>query len=100
MKAKAALIGAQRVQDFLINHVLAYDTSPASWVRYLSIKAASTPANIKRTAGLLFGERADLAPLLKHAYAHQALLQIEADFCDCNICMDCAFPEQLSEWAH
>lgn len=100
MKAKASLIGAQRVQDFLINHVLAYDTSPASWARYLSIKAASTPANIKRTAGLLFGERADLAPLLKHAYAHQALLQIEADFCDCNICMDCAFPEQLSEWAH
>lgn len=100
MKTKAALIGAQRVQDFLINHVLVYDTSPAAWALYLSVKAASTPTNIKRTATLLFGERTDLAALLKHAYAHQALLQIEADFCDCNICMDCAFPEQLSEWAH
>lgn len=100
MKTKAALIGTQRVQDFLVNHVLVYDTSPASWAHYLSIKTSSTPANIKRTAELLFGERTDLATPLKHAYAHQALLQIEADFCDCNICMDCAFPEQLSEWAH
>lgn len=100
MKTPAALIGEQRVKDFLINHVLTYDESPVSWELYLTMKESSIPANVKRTAALLFGSRDDLKLLMKHAYAHQALMQIEADFCDANICMDCAFPAQLSEWAH
>ncbi|MBR5889161.1 MAG: DUF2851 family protein [Akkermansia sp.] len=100
MKTKVALIGQQRIDDFLINHVLPYDKSPRSWDIYLSMKARTMPGNIKRTAELLFGSRNDMEETLKHAYAHQALMQIEADFCDSNICMDCAFPAQLSEWSH
>ena len=100
MSKRAALIGEQRVNDFLINHVYVYDESPAAWESYLACRNASTPQEIRRTAALLFGDRADLAPALRLAYVQQALLQIDADFCACNICLDCAFPEQLGQWAH
>lgn len=100
MNKKTALIGEQRVNDFLINHVYVYDESPAAWESYLACRNASTPQEIRRTAALLFGDRADLAPALRLAYVQQALLQIDADFCACNICLDCAFPEQLGQWAH
>lgn len=100
MNKRAAIIGEQRVNDFLINHVYVYDESPAAWESYLACKNAATPQEIKRTADLLFGNREDLIPALRLAYVQQALLQIDADFCACNICLDCAFPEQLSQWAH
>lgn len=99
MKQGAALVGKQRIQDFLINHVYAYDASAYAWETYLSQRAGSTPEGIKRTARLLFGERTDLSDILKYSYAQQALLQIDADFCTCNICLDCAFPVQLQQWA-
>ena len=100
MKQKAALIGESRITDFLINHVYVNDESPHSWDSYRALKQPGLPAGIKRTASLLFGERADLKSTLQHAYAQQALLQIDADFCARNICLDCAFPEQLCQWAH
>ena len=98
MHKKTALIGNQRVDDFLINHVYAYDESTAAWESYIACRITSLPESIKHTAALLFGERADLQKTLKYAYAQQALLQIDADFCACNICQDCAFPVQLSQW--
>lgn len=100
MKQKAALVGQPRIVDFLINHVYAYDEAPHSWQSYRAIKQGAMPSGIARTAALLFGERAELKSTLRHAYAQQALLQIDADFCACNICLDCAFPAQLCEWAH
>ncbi len=100
MERKTALIGEQRVQDFLINHVYAYDESPTSWESYLACTGGPLPPEIRRTAQLLFGSRADLQHELKKAYAQQALLQIDADFCASNICLDCAFPVQLCQWAH
>ncbi len=98
MRKGASLIGQQRVTDFLINHVYAYDEQPASWESYLAIRNPSLPPATQRTAMLLFGERADLKRELGKAYAQQALKQIDADFCACNICLDCAFPAQLSQW--
>ena len=53
---------------------------------------------MQRTAGRLFGARSDLQKTLRKAYAQQALLQIDCDFCARNICLDCAFPAQLGEW--
>ena len=99
MKQKAALIGQPRITDFLINYVYPNDANEYAWQSYLAIKQGPMPASIGRTAALLFGERRELATTLRHAYAQQALLQIDADFCTCNICLDCAFPAQLSEWA-
>ncbi len=100
MRNKASLIGLQRINDFLVNHVYVYDESPAAWESYLHCNSASMPHETMRTAQLLFGERPELHQLLRKAYAQQALLQIDADFCACNICMDCAFPAQLCQWAH
>lgn len=100
MSRKAHLIGEQRIQDFLINHVLAYDESPAAWSHYLAVKSSAVPPEIKRVAHLLFGDRTDMDQELKKAYVQQALLQIDTDFCASNICMDCAFPAQLCQWAH
>lgn len=100
MKQKAALIGQPRIVDFLINHVYPNDESEHAWQSYLAVRQSSLPGSIERTAGLLFGVRDELRSTLRYAYAQQALLQIDADFCACHICMDCAFPAQLCEWAH
>lgn len=100
MKSKTALIGQSRVEDFLINYVYMNDESPYSWESYRALKQAQIPTAITRTAGLLFGDRADMKSTLRCAYAQQALLQIDADFCTRNICLDCAFPVQLCQWAN
>ena len=99
MKQRAAIIGQSRITDFLINYIYPNDEHAFAWESYLAIKQGPPPASIERTAALLFGERDELKTTLRHAYAHQALLQIDADFCARNICLDCAFPVQLCEWA-
>lgn len=100
MKQSAALIGQSRITDFLVNHVYPYDESEHSWQSYLALKQPDLPSSIKYTAELLFGNRQELKSTLRHAYAQQALLQIDSDFCTKNICLDCAFPVQLCQWAH
>lgn len=100
MKQKAALVGKARITDFLINYVYTNDESPHSWASYLALKQGALPPSIARTAELLFGNRPDFTATLRKAYAQQALLQIDADFCSRNICLDCAFPAQLCQWAH
>lgn len=100
MHKASALIGQQRVTDFLINHVYAYDEHPASWESFLTLRSSPLPPSTQRTAELLFGDRDELKSVLVKAYAQQALRQIDADFCACNICMDCAFPAQLAQWQH
>lgn len=99
MSKRAALIGHQRVEDFLINYVYPVDESTHAWQSYLAICTGAAPGGIQRTAELLFGQRPDLQKTLRKAYAQQALLQIDCDFCSRNICMDCAFPAQLGQWA-
>lgn len=98
MPRRAALIGQQRVEDFLINYVYVQDESPHAWQSYLALGAGAPPGSVQRTAGRLFGARSDLQKTLRKAYAQQALLQIDCDFCARNICLDCAFPAQLGEW--
>ncbi|MCQ2370677.1 MAG: DUF2851 family protein [Akkermansia sp.] len=98
MPRKSALVGRQRITDFLINHVYAQDDSPAAWQTYLALPGGAPASRIARTAQRLFGERADLASLLSLSYAHQALLQIDADFCAAQPCAECLFPRQLCQW--
>lgn len=100
LQRPAALIGAQRVDDFLINHVYAYDEQDFAWQTYLSLVAGPLPSDVQRTALALFGERRDLRRILSRHYAQQALLQIDADFCSSHICRECLFPSQLSDWSH
>lgn len=97
-KKRMAMIGLARINDFLINHVYVQDESEASWHSYLSIKSPTSPGIVKRTAQRLFGQRQDILAMLQHAYAQQAILQIDADFCAGSGCRDCLFPEQLAQW--
>lgn len=97
-KKRMALAGAARITDFLVNHVYVQDESEAAWQSYLAMKAASLPGSISRTAQQLFGDREDVQALLRHCFAHQALLQIDADFCAGSSCRTCLFPEQLAQW--
>lgn len=94
----SALVGKQRVDDFLVNHVYVQDESDYSWQTYLSLRAPSMPSAVQRTAQALFGEREDMRSILTKQYAIQALLQIDTDFCSVNICGECMFPGQLSDW--
>lgn len=97
-KKRMALAGAARINDFLVNHVYVQDESEEAWQSYLVMKTTALPGSIGRTAQRLFGEREDIRPLLRHYFAHQALLQIDADFCAGNSCRTCLFPEQLAQW--
>lgn len=99
MNKSVALIGAERVKDFLINHVYVQDEAPFAWETYLSLKNRDIPQKVQQTAHRLFGEREDAAALLPMMYAQQALLQIDTDFCALHSCRDCFFPEQLNQWA-
>lgn len=94
----AALVGRERVRDFLVNHVFVYDRAPSAWSAYLRLAGARPSGRVAAIAKRLFGNREDLAPLLHYHFAHQALLQIDADFCFNHPCGDCLFPVQLAQW--
>lgn len=98
LRRATSLVGSQRVDDFLVNHVCAYDESESSWQTYLTLSAGKQSGSIRRIAASLFGERPDLHKHLSRHYVRQALLQIESDFCSVNMCRECLFPVQLAEW--
>lgn len=98
LSKRAALVGRERIYDFLVNYVYVVDESPGAWESYLTMRAYNTPAKVTRTAQHLFGARDDLAPLLRLSYAQQGLLQIQTDFCSNTICQECLFPAQLKQW--
>ena len=81
-----------------MNHVYVQDESEPAWQTYLSLTAGKPSSAVLRVAHALFGERKDMKGLLSHHYVHQAILQIEADFCSVNICSECMFPSRLAEW--
>lgn len=95
---RAALVGRERIADFLINYVYVVDESPGAWESFLSSRVRSTPAKVTHVARQLFGGRAELEPLLRYSYAQQGLLQIAADFCSTSLCEECLFPAQLGQW--
>lgn len=98
MHRPVALMGAERVQDFLANHIYPADDTPAAWQAFLKLRNRDLPRRVETTAQHLFGNRDEIKKLLHFTYIQQALLQIDADFCVRNSCRDCLFPEQLCQW--
>ena len=98
LKSRLVLVGKDRVRDFLVNHVLAYDEDPAAWEAYLRLPGGAPNSRVQRMFDRLFGSRAGGKELAKCAYQHQALLQIEEDFCQSSLCDECLFPRQLQDW--
>lgn len=98
-----SLMGADRIRDFQINHLLpsrlAADDKVA-WERYLKIQAPAVSEKVAKASIRLFGQSSRRKTYLRKAWQHQALLQIYQDFClrDASDCQDCPFPEQLSQW--
>ncbi len=98
LKSRLVLVGKDRVRDFLVNHVLPYDDDPSAWEVYLRLPGGVPSSRVQRMFDCLFGSRSGGKGLVKFAYQHQALLQIEEDFCSPSLCEECLFPQQLQDW--
>lgn len=100
---KLALLGKDRVQDLLANHLLpllVHEGNDHAWHQYLSLPAPAMSEKVEKASIRLFGKRTDTKKFLRKAWQHQALLQIYHDFClqDTSDCKDCPFPEQLKHF--
>jgi len=100
---KLALIGKDRISDFVMNHLLPLrmvEGDGSAWEAYQAVLAPAVNERVRRVHYRLFGNREDANQFLKKAWHHQALLQIYQDFClvDTSDCEDCPFPEQLSHF--
>lgn len=84
-----ALVGRNRIQEFIINHLLPSEGTEQAWQLYLSRKAGQAAARVHSIHRSLLGQRNDAAAFLTRAWHHQALLQIHEDLCsghDCSLC--------------
>ena len=98
-----ALMGADRVRDFQINHLLPVRLAAgdrAAWKFYQKAPAPAMSEKVDKASVRLFGSTPRRETFLRKAWQHQALLQIYQDFClrDTSDCDDCPFPEQLAQW--
>ena len=100
LQRSCALVGRERVKDFLCNHVYVRDESREAWVAFTRLTHTKLPTRAAHLAHALFGQREDLRGILRHEYACHALLQIGTDFCRNGACQDCLFPVQLKSLCH
>lgn len=77
---ETALIGRERAIDFAVNHVFPSDGGETAWNMFVRLRASAPAAIIVQTAMSLWGERSDLASLLRLAHVQQGLLQLRDDF--------------------
>lgn len=98
LKSAFALVGRERIKDFIVNHVCVQDDSEASWRMYLRLRVHSVPTRVQRAAQALLGDRADLPELLRHCYAQQGLLQLDDDFGRASTGASGRFPSALAGW--
>lgn len=102
-RTRLSLLGADRIQDFQVNHLLPVklaDGDREAWEFYKSVAAPALSEKVDKAALRLFGETDKRKKFLRKAWQHQALLQIYQDFClrDVSDCKMCPFPEQLAQW--
>ncbi len=97
LQRPCALVGRERAKDFLCNHVYVLDESREAWAAFTRLHRSALPTRVSHLAKSLFGQRNDLLGVMRHEYACQALLQIDADFCRNGACQDCLFPVQLKK---
>lgn len=97
-----ALVGGERVNDFLGNTVLPVRAlaDPAAWADYDRLPGRQASRSVQRAAERILGRRPDVSRLLRSFACQQGLLQVYRDFClnDASACEDCVFPEQLARW--
>ena len=102
-EGEIALIGRDRIHDFLGNTVLPVRLAaePHLWDQLAVLPASQPSAALERAALRLFGRRPDASRFTRKRFVlQQGLLQVYRDFClaDASDCVDCAFPESLADW--
>jgi hypothetical protein len=97
-----SLFGRAQALELLANHLipLAIHEEGFTFASYYKIRNSTANDRVKRCALRLFGSAESAKPWLRHLARHQAMLQIYHDFCleDTTECVECPFPEQLSQW--
>ena len=83
-----ALMGRDRILDFIINHLLPMKDDEHAWKHYLSLRAGHQS---------LLGGRPDAQAFLTKAWHHQALLQIHEDLCSLHSCAICSLLRQMEK---
>ena len=95
MPRRCALVGRQRADDFILNHVYAQDAGEAAWCSFLALKTKELPQRAQQTAAALFGNAAGIGEEAEHrAFTQQGLLQLAADFAD----ERGQYPAALADW--
>lgn len=95
LKKSLALVGTERIQDFITNYILPQEESPSAWQAYLTLRAKAPSHKVAYVAEALFGNQMETKPYLRHLYQHQALIQIFDDFCICSSCSQCPLLKRL-----
>jgi hypothetical protein len=99
---KVALFGRTQAMELVANHLapLAMHEEGMTFSAYSKLRNSSPNEKVKRCSLRLFGSPKAAQPWLRRVSHHQALLQVYQDFCleDFSECLECPFPEQLSQW--
>ncbi len=99
---RVSLCGKAQGLELVANHLapLAMHEDGMSYCTYQKIRNSVANDKVRRCSIRLFGSEKAAAPWLKRVCHHQALIQIYQDFCleDSSDCLNCPFPEQLSQW--
>lgn len=90
-----ALMGRDRIHEFIINHILPGEGSERAWQLYLTRPGTQAGARVLSIHQRLLGKRKDAAAFLKRAWHHQALLQIHEDLCFRHSCCVCSLLEHM-----
>lgn len=97
-RRETALVGRERALDFAVNHILPNDDGENAWKIFLCMHAGAAPTPIAGIAASLWGERADLAALLRLVCVQQGLLQLRQDFGIATREHKLLFVPVLAEW--
>lgn len=85
-----ALMGRDRILDFIVNHLLPAEGDERAWEHYLSFRAGQAGTRVLSVHQSLLGRRPDAKTFLVKAWHHQALLQIHEDLCSHRSCTLCS----------
>ncbi len=100
--AAVAMVGAERIHDFLGNTVLPVRAQAESeaWGAYEELPGGQPSRAVLRAVERLLGMRDDAVRFTRSFALQQGLLQVYRDFClrDSSACEECQFPEQLARW--
>jgi hypothetical protein len=99
---RVALFGRSQALELIANHLapLAMHEDGMTFQSYFKLRNSAANDKVKRCALRLFGSSKAAQPWLRRVCHHQALMQVYQDFCleDFSDCLNCPFPEQLTQW--